>query len=1006
MAITAAGTVRSSFANGAGQPSRASFRTAAVLGSGPLGVGIAAHCANAGMRVKLLDLKAEDANKAVERLRRGSTTAGLSQNPLNAGFYLPSFAERIETGSSLTDMAMIADADFIQEAVTEKLPVKILVVSDIIRHCKQGAYICTNTSSIPLKQILDGLPEDVREEARRKKLTFAVFHWFNPPRMLRLVEIVPAEGSSPKKIENLCAFARDTLGKSPQVCKDNPGFLANLVGTYALKQILNFAIDNAMRPEDVDAVLNVNAGFGNMGPTSVLDLVGLDIARSVVQSLLAKLPLYEASPEHAEEMRRAAQMFVDAGADLPLLDAMIEQGRLGRKTEDGAGFNRMAEVKDDSGATIEKKRQVADFVTGEYRDRESSKLDSARAGRTSLRAVLETDDIGGRLAWHVLKNLSVYASLVTPEVSTGIDQMDTAMRDGYDWKRGPFENIDALGDDLQTGPDYLIGRLEREGVEIPPFLRMAAGRSFYRTENNVKQALGFDGEYHDLPKKPGVLDLQDIKNTSEPIEGRQNDYASLWDIGDGVICVELHGPGNSLMTDTMDILNAAMDIIERGDGRYNAMVIYAEDKFGVGANLALVSIMANTATDDSLQAIDDALYTGQMTLDRMQKSKIPVVGAPKGLAFGGACEVLLHCDQIVADPELHAGQVEVGVAVVPAWGGCKELLRRHIAHAALSDDIDSPELRAFTAAATPLVSSSAHDAQRNRILNPDDIIVMNRDNLLARAKQAALDMVPGYKPPEPVTFRLGGERRRTLLDAGVDGFDREGRATWGDVTVLYLLAEVMSGGDTYEGIALTEYDILALERRAFMTAVTTDGTAVARMRHILVTGKPLREEPLDEEDGVTTDDLRAQIDYYDTKPRLPGNPFLKTAVQETAMPAKVGPDLRSMSRDELFRYLVQLVREDEWRPQPPQVSLTDTYNDVADDTNAYLAKTLPSLRTLALGKDNKAVLEMVEGILRKKVGIAQEKIAANDGDPDKRRAQIAMYNHHTDMIADLRRGLG
>ncbi len=1000
----AATALKPKFSASNGSDKGPSFAKMVVYGAGPMGAGFAALGANAGMDVVLLDLEQKKADEAVERLRKGSGSLEKKKSdPLNAGLHLPQFADRITTGSSKTDMYLLADADIIIEAATERPEFKVGIFKQALRHCKYGAQIVTNTSSIPLESLLDAFDEDDRRIAREQDVNFAGLHGFNPLWAPPLIEIIPAQSSRPEKTESLLGFSEHQLGKSPQICKDNPGFLANPVGAYTIKLILNFALEHGMRIEDVDAVLGLNASLGTSGPCAVADLVGLDISRSVVQSLR------DAMPGHPRVSEEAARMFTEAAYDLPFLDAMIEQGLLGRKTESGAGLHRILKIENENGKVIEKIKQVYDIPTGEYRDAEECKLDSAKAGRRSLREVVETDDIGGRLAWHVLKNMMVYTAHLAPGIATGIDQMDTAMRDGYLWKRGPFQLIDALGDDHETGMAYLTRRLEEEGVEIPPLFRTAAGCDFYRTENNVKQVMGFDGVYRDLPKKPGVLDLDDIKAIRDPLA--TNEYATLHDIGDGVICAELHGPGNSLGPDTMDMLNRAADLIEGSEGKYKALVIHTpKGNFAVGANLALVLIMANTLHPEE---IDDALYKGQMTLDRLQHASFPVVASVSGAAVGGGAETAMHADCVVADGESYIGLVEIGVGVVPAWGGCKEKLRRHIARAKADEaSCDSPEMEVFTQIATAKMSASAAHAQELGFLSPHDKIVRNRSYLLAEAKRVALEMVQGYQPPERVTFRLGGPGLKAVMDMGAAGSLKAGQATWGDIVPLKMLAHVLSGGNTTPDQELTEFDILRLEREAFMTAVMFElerdllmvpiMPALERMRYMLDEKRAYREEKLD----ITAAELRAMIRPYNIKDRPDYNPYIPgSAPEEAAQAVQNGIDLKTMSGSEMVDHMVHVLETDNWKPVPSSAHLTDMYNRAASDRRNYLIQKLSGLKVVATIKGRDGVLAATEEFLNARTKKVEGYIVTGKGDPDERRAELEVYRYYKGVITDIRRSL-
>ena len=412
------------------------------------------------------------------------------------------------------------------------------------------------------------------------------------------------------------------------------------------------------------------------------------------------------------------------------------------------------------------------------------------------------------------------------EVSDQADAIDEAMRLGFNWKFGPFELID------QLGSSWLAERLQRSGIAVPKFLAFAAGRPIYRIENGQRQVLGLDGAYHDVKRPEGVLMLEDIKRRAQPV--LKNGSAAIWDIGDGVACFEFTSKMNALDSDTMALVGKAIKLVQK---EFKALVIYNEGThFSAGANLGLAAFAANIA---AWGEIENLVGGGQQAYMALRYAPFPVVAAPSGMALGGGCEILLASDAVQAHAETYTGLVEVGVGLIPGWGGCKEMLHRWATLGKLPNGPMPAVARAFEIISVATVAKSAAEAKEYLFMRPTDGITMNRYRLLADAKAKALSLVEGYKPPEPPTFTLPGPSGRVALDMAVQGFHRAGKATDYDLVVLGELAEVLSGGNTDVIKTLTENDMLELERTRFMHLVRNEGS-LDRITQMLETGKPLR----------------------------------------------------------------------------------------------------------------------------------------------------------------------
>ncbi len=770
------------------------IKKVAIFGAGVMGAGIAAQVANAGIPVVLMDIAAEGDNPSA--IAEGAVDNLLKTDPAplmhkrNAGLITP--------GNIDHDMAMIADCDWIIEAIIERLDLKQSLYEKIEAARKPGSIVSSNTSTIPLAQLIEGMTE-------RFKAGFLIAHFFNPPRYLRLLEVVAGEHTQPQAVGTISRFGDHALGKTIVPCKDTPGFIANRIGIYWLQCGVVRAMDEGLTIEEADAVMGRPAGVPKTGIFGLLDMVGLDLMPHVLGGMANALP--KADPFH-EVFRKP-----------DLIKKMIENGYTGSKGR--GGFYRL---KPD---TKDKIKEAVDLATGEYRTAEKPKLESvAKARKGGLRALLNHPDKTGRYAWWVLSRTLSYAARLVPEISEDITGIDDAMRLGYNWKFGPFELID------QLGSGWFAERLKEDGQDVPKILEIAAGRPFYRTENGQLQFLGLDGEYHDVIRADGVELLADIKRHRKPLA--KNMSASLWDIGDGVLCLEFTNKMNSLNPFVLSMIEKAIRLVPGG---YKALVVYNEgSNFSVGANIGILLVAMKLR---AWFAVRYLIRRGQDVYKALKYAPFPVVGAPSGMALGGGCEILLHCDAVQAHAETYSGLVEVGVGIVPGWGGCKEMLVRWWSNPKRKGGPMPPVIKAFETIGMAAVAKSAMEARDLLILRPDDAITMNRDRLLADAKAKALALAENYAPPEKPEISLPGKTALAAISMAVDGFRLSGKATPHDVTVGKALAGVLSGGDTDITETVSEDGLLALERDAFV-ALSRTPESTARVSHMLKTGKPLR----------------------------------------------------------------------------------------------------------------------------------------------------------------------
>ena len=771
------------------------IKKVAVFGAGVMGAGIAAQIANAGIPVVLMDIAAKDSDNP-RAIAEGALGKLLKTDP--APLMHKRNARLITPGCIDGDMDLIADCDWIVEAIIERLDLKQSLYEKIEAARKPGSIVSSNTSTLPLAVLTEGMAESFQKD-------FLITHFFNPPRYLRLLEVVADERTRPDAVETINRFADLKLGKTIVPCKDTPGFIANRIGIYWLQCGVVRAMDEGLTIEEADAVMGRPAGIPKTGVFGLLDMVGLDLMPHVLGGMAEALP--EGDPFH--EVFREPE----------LIKKMIADGYTGRKGR--GGFYRL---KPDA---AEKIKQAVDLGTGEYREAEKPKLESVSAAKKGgLRALLDHSGKTGRYAWWVLSRTLSYAARLVPEISDDITGVDDAMRFGYNWKFGPFELID------QLGSGWFAERLKKDGMEVPKFLEIAAGRPFYRTEGGQLQFLRPNGEYRDVVRPDGVLLLADIKRRQKPLA--KNRSASLWDIGDGVLCLEFHSKMNSLNPFILAMIEKAIRLVPKG---YKALVVYNEgSNFSVGANIGILLVAMKLK---AWFAVRYLIGQGQNVYKALKYAPFPVVGAPSGMALGGGCEILLHCDAVQAHAETYTGLVEVGVGIVPGWGGCKEMLVRGWSNPKRKGGPMPPVIKAFETIGMAAVAKSATEARDLLILRPDDAITMNRDRLLADAKAKALALADDYVPPEKPEISLPGKTARVAMSMAIDGFRLSGKATPHDVTVGKVLAGVLSGGDTDITGTVTEDGLLALERDAFV-ALSRTPESIARVSHMLKTGKPLR----------------------------------------------------------------------------------------------------------------------------------------------------------------------
>jgi len=756
------------------------IRRVAVLGAGTMGAQIAAHLSNAGVPSLLLDLSADEARHGLERARK------LRPDP----FFSPDAHRAIETGGFDQDMARISECDWIIEAVVERLDVKRTIVEKIDALRAPDAIVSSNTSGIPIGLIAEGRSPSLRAH-------WVGTHFFNPPRYLRLVEVIPTADTDAAVVHRISDFIDKRLGKGVVTAKDTPGFIANYLGLYGVIRILEMLASGRYTIEEIDAMTGPAIGRPKSATFRTMDIAGIDVLAHVVRNL---------SETSANDRDRAAFTLP------PLVEQLVARGWVGEKA--GQGFYRK------QGADI----LTLDPATMEYRPRQSVKLsaiDAARniedAGERTKTLFLGKDRVGDFMR-ATLGSTLLHAARVTPDIAYSIDDVDRAMRWGFGWDLGPFELWDAIG--VRTVLDAC-------GGSEPPRLvadLLAGGATRFRA--------------HSLPPAgEGLLVLSDARNRGRVV--KRNAGASLVDLGDGVLAVEFHSKMNAIGGDTIQMLHAGL---KEAAQNFTALVVGNDaPNFSAGANLMLLLLEAQEGNWDE---VDLMIRTFQRATMSLLYADVPVVVAPAGLALGGGCEIALHGDRVQAAAETYMGQVEVGVGLIPAGGGTKEMVARAADEVTLGPSVDllPRAQRVFETIAFAKVSTSAADAMRLGYLRPGvDAVTMNRERLIADAKARALARVrEGYQRRTPRTaIAVGGQGVLAALKLGVHLAWRAGRISDHDALIGRKLATIVAGGELPNAALVSEQHLLDLEREAFLSLCGERKTQ-ERIAYTLKTGKPLR----------------------------------------------------------------------------------------------------------------------------------------------------------------------
>lgn len=763
------------------------INSVAVLGAGTMGAQIALHCANAGLPVLLLDLTAEQAQAGLQRARK------LSPDPQFTG----DVHRLITTGGFDSALAGIATADWIVEAIVEQTEAKRTLLAHVDALRRADAIVSSNTSGIPLTLLAEGRSEGFQRH-------WLGTHFFNPPRYLRLLEIIPTASTDALVVDRIRQFADHLLGKGVVVAKDTPGFIGNHIGLYGITHLLRALTSGRYSIEEIDAITGVAIGRPASATFRTLDIAGIDIVAAVMRDLSRRLP---------DEADR------EAFAVPALLEALVTRGSLGEKT--GQGFYQRVR-RADGGSDI----LTLDAATLDYRPRQGvalPALDMAKA-ITDVGERVKTLFTGGDRVGQCLRDTLapalLYAAQVTPMVAHTIDDVDRVMRWGFGWELGPFELLDAIGVPAVMDAAQAAGWSR----EVPALVA-----DVLRTE---------DARFRRAPLPPAAADLLILRSArARQAIVRKNAGASLVDLGDGVLCVEFHSKMNAIGADTVQMLNAG---VAEAAKNHQALVIGNDGpNFSAGANLMLVLLEAQEGNWDE---IDQMVRQFQQCVLGLRDSPVPVIAAPAGLTLGGAAEIALHADRVQAAAETYLGLVEVGVGLIPAGCGTKEMLLRAMASrpSAGADPLPAVQ-RAFETVALGKVSKSGPDARSLGYLAATDGVTMNRERVIADAKARALERVrEGYHRPAPRTaIPVGGDTVRAALELGVHLAVRAGRASEHDALIGRTLAHIFAGGHLPHATTVTESYLLDLEREAFLSLLGQRKT-LERIQHTLTTGKVLR----------------------------------------------------------------------------------------------------------------------------------------------------------------------
>jgi 3-hydroxyacyl-CoA dehydrogenase len=806
----------------AGGGTKFNVTKAAVLGAGTMGAGIAAHLANAGIPVLLLDIAPNELTEVEaakgltlesphvrNRIVNSLFEAAKKLKP--APFMLGDNAKLIKTGNFTDDLVNLKDCDFVIEAVVENLEIKHKIYAEVERHRKPGAVIASNTSGIPIDAIAEPFSDDFNQH-------FVGIHFFNPPRYMKLVEVIPGSKTDGEIASKVSGFLDQRLGKGVVPAKDKPNFIANRIGVFGMMATIHEMIEMGFTPTEVDQMTGKAIGHASSATFRTSDLVGLDVTAHVTNNL------YPAVPDDEDR---------DVFKLPELIQTLLDKKILGDKTS--GGFFKKSKDAEGKRVILE-----LDLKTFEYKPQEKTKfasLDAAKAIEdipTRVNKLVWGDDRVAEFLWKTASRVSRYAANRIPEIADTIVEIDNAIKWGFGWEIGVFEAWDAIG------VERSVERMRAEGQAIPASVEKmlsSGATSFYKNENGNRSYYDLvAGEYKPVPDRPGVMVLKSVKERTGVI--KSNPGASLIDIGDGVACLEFHSKMNSLGGDTVQMMNFALDEVEKN---FKGLVVGNQGgNFSAGANIMMILLAAQ---EEEWDDINFAVHALQQAVMRLRYSPKPVVTAPYGLTLGGGCEISMHGNITRAAAETYIGLVEVGVGVIPAGGGTKEMTMRAMDAASKAPDADPLTFlkNTFELLGMGKVATSAQEARSWGLLRDTDSISMNGDRLIADAKQLVLNLdSSGFVAPVPrEDIPVLGDAVQSALKLALHMMKQGGFISDHDQLIGQKLANVMSGGNANHRRLVSEQYLLDLEREAFVSLCGTRKTQ-ERIAGMLKTGKPLR----------------------------------------------------------------------------------------------------------------------------------------------------------------------
>lgn len=783
---------------------------AAVLGAGTMGAGIAAHLANAGIPTLLLDIAPQD-ETVTDKNQIVNSLFAAAKKLKPAPFMLADNAKLITTGNFTDDLAKIKDCDFVIEAVVENLEIKHKLYAEVDKHRKPGAVIASNTSGIPIDSIAEPFSDDF-------KAHFVGIHFFNPPRYMKLVEVIPGSKTSGEIACAISGFLDQRLGKGVVPAKDRPNFIANRIGVFGMMATIHEMIAGGWTPTEVDQMTGKAIGHASSATFRTSDLVGLDVTAHVTNNL------YPAVPDDEDR---------DVFKLPEMIQTLLDKKLLGDKT--GGGFFKKSKDADGKRVILE-----LDLNTFEYKPQEKTKfpsLDAAKQIEDQAKRVKQLvwgDDRVGEFLWNTTSRVSRYAANRIPEIADTIVEIDNAIKWGFGWTIGVFEAWDAIG------VAESVERMRKEGQAIPANVEkmLASGAtSFYKSEKGEHSFYDLvAGEYKPMPARPGVMILKDVKDRTGVI--KSNPGASLIDIGDGVACLEFHSKMNSIGGDTVGMMNFAIDEVEKN---FTGLVVGNQGgNFSAGANIMMLLLAAQEEEWDDINMMVKALQNAVM---RLRYSAKPVVTAPYGLTLGGGCEIAMHGNKVRAAGETYIGLVEVGVGVIPAGCGTKEMTMRAMDAWAKAPDSDPIAYlkSTFETIGMGKVATSAQEGRAFGFLRDSDAISMNGDRLIQDAKQEVLNLAAaGYvQPVERTDITVFGEAAESAMKLALHMMKQGGFISEHDQKIGHKLAHIMAGGSINHKTQVSERYLLDLEREAFVSLCGERKTQ-ERIAAMLKTGKPLR----------------------------------------------------------------------------------------------------------------------------------------------------------------------